>query len=77
MDSVVAMVSGLAPMSANRSTCNSNRLAPQSLCVVLEPEITALAGKAASNGRDSCFDPAHEPDQSSGERRVFMGNCLS
>jgi len=48
MDSVVAMVSGLAPMSANRSTCNSNRLAPQSLCVVLEPEITALAGKAAS-----------------------------
>ena len=41
-----------------------DHLAPQSLCVVLDPEITAPTGKAASNGRDSCFDPAHEPDQS-------------
>src|SRR5215472_14178944 len=64
MGFVVAMVSGLAPVSANRSTCNSDRLAPQSLCVVLDPEIAAPTGKTASNGGDSCFDPAHESDQS-------------
>jgi hypothetical protein len=61
MGFVIAMVSGLAPMSANRSTGNSDRLAPQSFCLVLDPEITAPARKTGSNSRDSRFDPANEP----------------
>jgi len=48
-------------MSAHRSTGNSDCLAPQSFCLVLDPEITAPARKTGSNGRDSRSDPANEP----------------
>ena len=52
MGVVVAMVPRMAPMSAYRSTDNSDYLASQSFCLVLEPEITAPAEKTGSNGRE-------------------------
>ena len=63
MGFAVTMVSGLAPMSANRSTCNRDRLAPQSLGLVLDAKITTPAGETASNRRDSSFDPANAPGE--------------
>ena len=63
MGSVVAILVGLAPMSADGATRHGHRLAPESFRLVLDMEVTAPAGKTENNCGDSRLDSAHEPRQ--------------
>ena len=63
MGSVVAILVGLAPMSADGATRHGHRLAPESFRFVLDMEVTAPAGKTENNCGDSRLDSAHEPRQ--------------
>ena len=63
MGSVVAILAGLAPMSADGATRHGHRLAPESFRFVLDMEVTAPAGKTENNCGDSRLDSAHEPRQ--------------
>src|ERR1700719_2171592 len=63
MGSVVAILVGLAPMSADGATRHGHRLAPESFRLVLDMEAGAPAGKTENNCGDSRLDSAHEPRQ--------------
>src|SRR4029077_2466034 len=63
MGSVVAILVGLAPMSADGATRHGHRLAPESFRLVLDMEVRAPAGKTENNCGDSRLDSAHEPRQ--------------
>src|ERR1700730_3851638 len=63
MGSVVAILVGLAPMSADGATRHGHRLAPESFRLVLDMEAGAPAGKTENNCGDSQLDSAQEPRQ--------------
>ena|ERR1700730_7655837 len=63
MGSVVAILVGLAPMSADGPTRHGHRLASESFRLVLDMEVAAPVGKTAHNCRDSRLDSADEPRQ--------------
>ena len=59
----VALLVGLAPLPADRAARHRRRLAPESLCLVLDQEIAAAPGKTRGGGGDSRSHTAHEPSQ--------------
>jgi hypothetical protein len=63
MGSVVAILVGLAAMSADGPTRHGHRLASESFRLVLDMEVAAPVGKTAHNCRDSRLDSADEPRQ--------------
>ena len=50
-------------MSADRSTCDSDRLAPKSFCLVLDRQVAAPTGKTRRDSGDSRLDSAYEPGE--------------
>jgi transposase InsO family protein len=61
--STVTVVVGLAKMSSDRSTRDGRRLAPQSLRLVLDQEVTTPPRTTGRRCGDTRLDSAHEPSE--------------
>ena len=59
VDPVVVLLVDVARMSADRSTRDSDRLAPESFCLVLDKQGAASTGKTRRDSGDSRLDSAY------------------